>query len=125
MKKERKENIKSTLKTFWMQNIDMQKASMESCKEQWNQFFAYMMEIQDTFSSSMPDDTSSMPFAISPKAFMKWVKEFQEMANDHFVEQTDSLADFLIKGQQQLYDMVDSATTKEAADEDQEAEADE
>ena len=125
VKKERKENIKSTLKTFWMQNIDMQKASMESCKEQWNQFFAYMMEIQDTFSSSMPDDTSSMPFAISPKAFMKWVKEFQEMANDHFVEQTDSLADFLIKGQQQLYDMVDSATTKEAADEDQEAEADE
>ena len=120
-KREKRENIKSMLKTFWMQNIDMQKSAVESSKEQWNQFFDYMMEIQETLFSSIPDDSSSLPFAqlfvMPPKAFMKWARNFQEMANDHFVEQADSLADFFIQGQQQFYDMVDSATGSEAAEE--------
>ena len=105
----RKENFKSTLKSFWKQNMDMQKISVDSGKEQWNQFFTYMMDLQDTLSASMPEDTSSLPFAISPKAFMKWAKGFQEMANEHFVEQVDSFMDFLMQGQQQVYDMVASA----------------
>ena len=109
----KKENIKSMLKSFWMQNIDMQKSTVESGREQWKQFFDYMMELQDTISASIPDDTSSLPFSqlflISPKAFMKWTKDFQEMANEHFVEQADSFNDFVIKGQEHVYDMVLSA----------------
>lgn len=107
-----KDTIKSTMKSFWMQNIDMKKTSVDSSREQWKQFFDYMMEIQEAFSASLPDDTSSLPYAqmlpVSPKAFMERLKEFQEMANEHFVKQADSFADFYIKGQEQLYDMVSS-----------------
>jgi hypothetical protein len=34
-----KDNIKSTVKTAWMQNIDMKKSSVDNSKEQWKQFF--------------------------------------------------------------------------------------
>ena len=40
---------------------------------------------------------------------MKWMKDFQEMANEHFVEQADSFNDFVIKGQEHVYDIVLSA----------------
>ena len=124
-----KDNIKSMLKSFWMQNIDMQRSTVETGREQWNQFFTYMMEMQDTFTAMMPDDISSLPFAqlffISPKAFMKWMRDFQEMANDHFVEQADSLVDFFIQGQEQVYDMVTSAKESGEAEEETEAEQDE
>ena len=60
---------------------------------------------------------------MSPKAFLDRVKDFQKMANEHLVEQADSIADFWIKGQEQFYDMVSSAmeskgaTESEASDE--------
>ena len=112
-RQKQKENIKSTVKTAWMQKIDRKKTSADNGKEQWRQFFDYLMEMQETFCAALPDDTSSMPYGqmlpMSPKAFMERVKDFQKMANEHFVEQADSFADFWIKGQEQLYDMVSSA----------------
>ena len=126
LKKEKKENLKSTLKTFWMQNIDMQKASVENSKEQWNQFFTYLMDMQDTFFASVPDDVSSLPLAkmlpMSPKAFLEWMKDFQEMANEHFVEQADSVMDFCIQGQQQFFDMVSEAMESRNSEEQDESE---
>ena len=102
-RQKQKENIKSTVKTAWMQKIDRKKTSADNGKEQWRQFFDYLMEMQETFCAALPDDTSSMPYGqmlpMSPKAFMERVK----------VEQADSFADFWIKGQEQLYDMVSSA----------------
>ena len=125
----RKDGFKSMLKSFWMQNIDMQKSSVDNGKKQWNQLFEYILEMQETISASMPDDTSSLPFAqmfaMSPKAFMKALEDFQKMANDHLVEQADSVADFFIQGQQKAYDMVSSAmASAEARKEEAAQEAD-
>ena len=93
----RKDNIKSTLKSFLLQNIDLQKVSADNSRKQWNQFFDYMLEMQATFAESLPDDISSLPFgqmiAVSPKSFMKRLENFEKMANDHFVEQADSAGD--------------------------------
>ena len=109
----KRDNFKSTLKTFMMQNIDMQKFSVDNSRKQWNQFFDYMMEMLETFSASLPDEALSLPFtqmfAASPKTFVKWIKDYQVMANEHFVEQADSYADFFIQKQEQFYDMITSA----------------
>lgn len=110
---DKKEKINSTMKSFWSQKIDRKKSNAENNKEQWKRFFNYMMEMQDTFTASLPDDTSSLPygqlFPMSPKEVMKRLKDFEEMANKHFEEQADSFADFCIKGQEQLYDFVTTA----------------
>ena len=108
-----KENIKSTLKSVWEQKNDRKKFNADTRREQWKQFFDYGMEMQDTFAASLPDDNSLLPpFAqnlpVSPKAFMERLKEFQIMANEHFMEQADSFNDFRVQAQQQLYDMVSS-----------------
>jgi hypothetical protein len=121
-----KENFKSTMKSFWTQKIDRRKSNAENNKEQWKRFFNYMMEMQDTFTASLPEDTSSLPygqlFLMSPKEVMKRLKEFEEMANKHFEEQADSFADFCIKGQEQLYDFVTTAMDNAKAKENEAAE---
>ena len=106
-------DAKANLKKFWEQSIDMEKSSMESSKEQWSQFFEHLMDIQDLFIESLSEDALSLPgfpfgqmLAISPKDFMKQVKEFQKMANEHFVEQANSVADMSIKGKEKVCDMV-------------------
>lgn len=122
-KNAQKENIKSTVKSVWTQKMDRKKASVDNSREQWKQFFDYMMEMQDTFTASIPDDT---PYAqmlpISPKALVERWKEFQIMANEHFVEQADSFADFCIQGQQQFYDLVIAAMDNADARKKEEAE---
>ena len=53
------------------------------------------------------------------------LEDFQKMANDHLVEQADSVADFFIQGQQKAYDMVTSAmASAEARKEEAAQEAD-
>jgi hypothetical protein len=109
--KARKEDVKSSMMTFWEQMIDMQKSAMEASKEQWNQFFKNTLDIEDTFAAIMPDEAPSLfgfPL-ISPKAFMKNLKEFQEVSNAHFVEQLDSAVDFRFKGKERVRDMVNTA----------------
>ncbi len=109
--KARKEDVKSSMMTFWEQMIDMQKSAMEASKEQWNQFFKNTLDIEDTFAAIMPDEAPSLfgfPL-ISPKAFMQNLKEFQEVSNAHFVEQLDSAVDFRFKGKERVRDMVNTA----------------
>ena len=127
-----KEECKSLMKDFWLQMTEMQKASLENARELWNQTFAGMMEMQDAFAASLPEDVSSLPFAqlmpIPPKAYMQRMKDFQEMANAHFVEQVDSFMDFCAQGQQQFFDFVVvfvkgvAAKVKEAAEKKEAAE---
>ena len=107
-KKSQKNGFDFDTTLFWEQMIDAQKSTMDSSRDQWDQFFAHMMEMQDTFTDALPDEAPSLPsipflpvVVMSPKAFMKKVKEFQEMANDHLTEQFDSFGDFMIQGQKQ------------------------
>ena len=121
-KNAQKENIKSTVKSAWTQRNDRKKSSAENRREQWNQFFDYMMKMQDTFTDSLPEDVSSLPpcmqmLPIAPKAFMERVKEFEIMANEHFVEQADSVMDFFSRGREQFFDMVSAAMDKKEEDE--------
>jgi transcriptional regulator with XRE-family HTH domain len=123
----KKENIKSTVKSAWMQKIDRKKSSADSRKEQWKKFFDYRMDLQDTFASSLPDDTSSLPpfmqlLPLSPKDLMERLKKFELMANEHIMEQADSFADFCIQGQQQFYDLVIAAMDNADARKKEEAE---
>jgi hypothetical protein len=121
------DDFKSNMNTYWEQMIDMQKTSMKTAKDQWNQFFEHMMDMEDTFVDSLPDDAPSIPglswFSMSPKELMKWIKQFQEMSNEHFVEQADSIVDYKLKKKEQLYDMVNAAMEK-AEEEKKEAAAD-
>ena len=94
----------------------MQDSSTNATKEQWGKFFGQIMEMQEIFAASLPDEIPSLPWlpdffkpSMSPRAYMKKVKEFQEMANAYAVEQTDSFLDFCKKGQEQAKDMVSEA----------------
>ena len=108
------DDFKSNMDKFCEQVMDMQKTSMDNTKDQWNKFFEYMMDMQDTFAESLPDEVPTLPGfpqlpGISPKEFMKQVKEFQKMANDHIVEQADSVVDFSRKGQKKVREVVNKA----------------
>ena len=112
-----KENIKSTVKSAWKQRTDRKKYTMDNRREQWKKQFDYRMKLQDTFADSLPDDVSSLPpflqvLPISPKAFMEWMKEFQIMAFEHYMEQAASVMDFFIQGQEQFFDLVSEAMEK-------------
>ena len=89
----------------------MQQTTMDNAKDQWNKFFEYMMDMQDSFAENLPDEVPTLPGlpqmpGISPKEFMKQAKEFQEMANKQFVEQADSVAEFSRKGQKKALEVV-------------------
>ena len=109
-------DFKANLESYWNQLRDMQDSSTEATKEQWGKFFGQIMEMQEIFAASLPDEIPSLPWlpdffkpSMSPRAFMEKVKEFQEMANAHAVEQADSFLDFCKKGQEQAKDMVSKA----------------
>ena len=102
-----KENVKSTVKSAWKQKVDRNKTLVENRREQWKQFFDYKMEMQDTFLNLFTENTVlSQKLPIAPKDFFGYLKEFQIMANDHFVNQVDSLMDFCFQSQAQFCDMV-------------------
>ena len=50
--------------------------------------------------------------SVSPKEMAKWAKKFMKMANEHMVEQAETGADFAIKGQKQVREMVSTAMDK-------------
>ena len=111
----------SNMETYWDQMIDMQKSSMETAKEQWEQFFEHLMEMMDVFADSLSDEAMAVPFmffgqsfSISPKKFAKWMRKLQKTANEHFMEQADSVNDLVIKGQEQVRDMLCEAKEEKA-----------
>ena len=128
----KKDEFKSFLKDAWQKNIDMKQYAASVKKEKRDKFFADKMEMQELFIETMLDETFALPFApaivLSPKKFMKQVKEFEEMVNKQFTEQVDSFSDFRIQSQKKLYETVttavdDIAKTKAEAEAKAETEA--
>ena len=118
----RKENMKSAMKSALTQRNERKKSTADNRREQWMQFFDYMMKMQDTFAASLPEDTSSLPpfvqmLPITPKAFMERLKKFETMANEHFLAQADSVMDFYFKRQEKFFDMISAAMDKKEEDE--------
>ena len=125
-KKKRKAKAKefaAGMKSFMEKTADMQKASADGVKEQYDQFFAYMMGLQDGIAATLPDDVPTilgMPaFAVSPKDVAAALKEFQEMTNEYLVKQMDSRVDFFFQTQQKAVDMIPEPPAEEEAAEDE------
>ena len=97
------DELDANMLVFWNQIIDMQKSSNSAVKDQWKKTFAQLMEMQDTFAASLPEESPEIfgipAFLIAPKEAMKDLKKLQKMSNDYFTEQADSFADFVIKSQ--------------------------
>ena len=108
------------MKSVWEKNLDMGKATVDTTKDQYAQLFAYFMDMEDGFAEMLPEELPALfglPVPpVSPKGIAKTVKEFQEMANDHFIEQADSCADFFFDAQQKAVDMVPDAPKAEEAE---------
>ena len=98
---EKSQEFKADFKTYWEKAIDIQKSSIDSSKDQFDQFFEYMMGMQDDFVEFFPEELPWMPSWVKPpKEVRKAMKEFQKMANEYFVAQNDSWADFWIECQE-------------------------
>ena len=112
--KEQWEEFKTNVDSFWDQMIQMQKTSMEAWKEQWNRVFPNLMEMQEKFADSLPEELPALPGmpAVKPKKVMEKVKEFQEMANKHAMEQAEARIDFVVQSQQQAKEAVKDAVER-------------
>ncbi len=127
------EKMEENFFSFWDHFIDMQKSSMDNAKEQWDQFFANVKEMQENFVDSLPDELPNLPGmsagkkqALSPKAIMKNLQEYQEIAGEHLKAQADTVNDFIIQGQEKTRDVVketkdiiDEAVEEKSADDQQ------
>jgi len=123
--KEAAEGIKAEMKAFWEKGIDFQKSSIDGGKDQYDQFFAFIQETMDNFAEALPEEMPVMPcltwmpwipeLTKTPKAFRESMKEWEDMANAHFKEQMDSLANFVIQSQEKACAQIPEAT--EAAEE--------
>ena len=61
---------------FWDQMTKMEDSSIATLKKQWNQFFDYMMEMQDTATALLPENVPLL--SVNPKEFAEKMKEFQQ-----------------------------------------------
>ena len=113
------EKYESKLDAYWDQVQYMQDTYQEASKEQWNKVFGKMLELEDTFNDGLSDNVPALPGilpffmpAMSPKAFMKKMKEMQEMANAHATEQADNFAELVKQGQKQFRKVTSEAVKK-------------
>ena len=99
--KAKAKDFRNDFQSFWEKGIDWQKSAIDNSKDQYEQFFASMQDAMDSFAEFLPEEMPWMPpcFA-SPKSFRKTMKEWENMANDYFKQQADTLSDFAIKSQE-------------------------
>ena len=97
-----------TSDSYREQMKEMRKQSMKASREQWNSWFSRYMDMQDAVIASLPDEVPSMPGmpaffmpAMSPRAFMKKNREFQEMANAYALEQADAFFRFMMREEEE------------------------
>ena len=116
----------SGMKSFMEKTVEMQKASTDGAKDQYDQVFAYMMGLQDGLAAALPDEIPAIlglpALPVSPKDVAAAVKEFEEMANEYFVKQMDSRVDFFFQTKQKAVDMIPEPPAEEEAAEDEAAE---
>ncbi len=111
---DRMDDINANAKKMWDQIIDMQKSSIESSREQWDEFTDKLMEMESSFADSLPDELPTLPgfapWPMSPKAMMKHWQEFEERSKEHLMDQADSVATFYIESQERSRDMAASVS---------------
>lgn len=115
------------MKSFMEKTVEMQKASADGAKDQYDQVFAYMMGLQDGLAAALPEEVPAIlglpALPVSPKDVAAAVKEFEELANEYFVKQMDSRVDFFFESKQKAVDMIpEPAAEEEAAEEEAPAE---
>ena len=108
--KEQLKDFKENLETYYKQMREVQDTVIEARKETWNKVFPKLMEMQDNFASSLPEKMPSIPgmpdSSMTPEDFMDKVKKYQEMANQHAMEQADSMVDFYKERQEKVKEAV-------------------
>lgn len=109
-----KEERRSARDAFFEQMTEMQKSWMEQSSGQWNQFLDQMMDMEDMFASSMPDEN---PFLSAMRAFFPFPKEAtkhakgaRETAERRRAEQADSENDPVINELETERDAVNKAS---------------
>jgi hypothetical protein len=106
---------KSDVKAAWEKSIDRQKSNLDASKDQYIQFFGYMSDMLDSFADALPEELPGMPmpsWVKPPKSVRKEMKEWEQMANDFFVEITDQWADFVIQSQEKACGKIPEAEEK-------------
>ena len=105
--KERGNQWQELMKTVETQNEqlrDAQKLTMDACKEQWDKAFPKIMDMQKSFTASLPDEMPLLPglpsLGLSPRKFMEKLNEFEEAFNEHAKEQAESFQNFYMQGQE-------------------------
>jgi hypothetical protein len=77
---------------------------MDACKEQWDKAFPKIMDMQKSFTASLPDEMPLLPglpsLGLSPRKFMEKLNEFEEALNEHATEQAESFQNFYMQGQE-------------------------
>ena len=80
------EDFKSNAEKLWNQFEEMQKAAEKSWKQQWDTFFAQLMDIEQTVVDSLPDEKVSVPgmpvAPVSPKEIAEKEKRSAELAKN-------------------------------------------
>ena len=111
--KKKWDEFKSGVETFVGQVQEIQKTVNQARKEAWNKVFKKIMEMEEKVADTLPEELPTppgMPAApVSPKEIVTKVKEFQEKANKHAVEQADAVIDLVKKGQEQVKEAVTDA----------------
>lgn len=117
--------FKDNMDKLWDLFLDMHKTARKARKDQWGDFFTQFQEMQQTFADAIPEDAPRLPMMPTPKEFMEKVKEFQETANNHAMEQSDNRFNFNMDRMQKAKEVVtgavknieDTIDNKEAAQE--------
>lgn len=109
-KKQWKE-FKSTMEGCWETFQKIQQADLEARKEYWNKIFPMIMEMQDKAAAALPEKLPTLPgmpeSTVKTQEVVDKVKEIQEMANKHMMEQADSVIDLVKQGQQKAKEAVE------------------
>jgi hypothetical protein len=108
--KDRADQMKTGMETYWEQMRDAQKVSMDACREQWDEAFPKYMEMQESIAASLPDEVPSLPgmpsFGMSPRAFMEGMNEFQKKVNEQARKHADAFCEFCMDRQEKAKTMI-------------------
>lgn len=118
--KAKAKEFKASAKDAWEKSFDMRKSSADGAKEQFDQFFAYILDMQDGFIGTLPEQLPAIPglpeCPVSPKGIAKAAKEFEIMFNDYMVKQVEACVAFAFDAEQKAVEMVPAAPAEEQAE---------
>ena len=105
--------FRSNMDKMWDQFQDLQKASKDTARKQWEKVFPRFMEMQQTVADALPDKKVSLPgmpaAPVSPKEFVEKAKELQEKINRHAIEAGDRTFESVVRQQQHVKEVVSKA----------------